>query len=535
MPNCTKKLQEAERHLNEGRLAEAEKLTAACLAQEPRNASVQYLHGVVLVQTGRHEDGLQLIRRAVAAAPKDANMAFGLARLLERLARFGEATALFRQAVALQPKRDDYWHRLGRNLAHTGQVDEGIAALQQALTLNAKGDKALYSLGTALMGRGHNAEAEEPFEHLLELQPSNHAAWSNLGVACLQQGKIEAAAWHFSAAVLHAPNEASYHANLGIALMYAHRHEEAANALSRASQLDPKDARAFANLSVVLQDQVRYDEALKAIQPAIRLNSTPSGPWHNLLMSHFYLPNHDAEACFRQHHAWGAGIESATPLGPPRPPRGGNVLPLRVGLVSPDFRTHPVSAFIAPILETMDRRRVILFGFPQQGMRDDVTSALKARADGWHEIQSLNDQDTAALIREQEIDVLIDLAGHTTSNRLPLFARQPAPVQATYLGYPGTTGLTRIQYRLTDHHADPPGQTEKFHTEKLSRLPGSFLCYRPPAYAPAPSPAPCEARGYVTFGSFNNLKKLNSNVIAAWARVLEQMPGAPPADQIGAA
>ncbi|MSO69436.1 MAG: hypothetical protein EXQ98_04040 [Alphaproteobacteria bacterium] len=130
-------------------------------------------------------------------------------------------------------------------------------------------------------------------------------------------------------------------------------------------------------------------------------------------MSHFYLPNHDAEACFRQHLAWGAGIESATPTVPMRLPRGASPAPLRVGLVSPDFRTHPVSAFIAPILETMDRRRVILFGFPQQGMRDDVTSVLKARADGWHQIQSLNDQDAAALIREQEVDVLIDLGRHT--------------------------------------------------------------------------------------------------------------------------
>ncbi|MSO74952.1 MAG: hypothetical protein EXQ99_07415 [Alphaproteobacteria bacterium] len=129
----------------------------------------------------------------------------------------------------------------------------------------------------------------------------------------------------------------------------------------------------------------------------------------------------------------------------------------------------------------MERSRVTLIGFAQQGMRDDITAALKATAAGWHEIQSLSDQDATALIRAQEIDLLVDLAGHTTGNHLPLFARQPAPVQASYLGYPGTTGLSAIHYRLTDHHADPPGQTERFHTKKLSRMPGSFLCYRPPS------------------------------------------------------
>jgi len=193
---------------------------------------------------------------------------------------------------------------------------------------------------------------------------------------------------------------------------------------------------------------------------------------------------------------------------------------LRVGYVSPDFRRHPVASFIEPILAAHDRKRFEVFCYAVHLKPDAVTARLKALADHWREIGSLDAEAAANLIREDGIDVLVDLAGHTANNRLAVFARKPAPMQATYLGYPGSTGLPAIDWRITDAVADPLGAAEALHTEKLMRLPETFQCFQKPSDAPAIGPVPMLKAGHVTFASFNMLAKVHPALVARWAGIL---------------
>ena len=198
---------------------------------------------------------------------------------------------------------------------------------------------------------------------------------------------------------------------------------------------------------------------------------------------------------------------------------------LRIGYLSADLRAHSVAFFLAGLLQRHDHARFEVIAYDDTAQPDPVSRMLRAFCDRWHRIVGMTHGRVAGLIGEHEIDVLVDLAGHTSNNRLPVFAARPAPVQVSYLGYAATTGLTSIDYRLTDALADPPGLTDAHHTERLVRLPGSFLAYSAPPHAPDVTPLPAEANGYVTFASFNGTNKLHPGVYALWARVLHAVPG----------
>jgi predicted O-linked N-acetylglucosamine transferase (SPINDLY family) len=526
MEDFTSLLRAAEQQLNGGALAEAERLIEACLALQPDEPHALYLHGVILCRSQHMAEGLALIRRSTEALPEHPEIWFGLARLAEQAKEHSEAALAYRRAVTLAPEQADYWFRLGRLLARRPDPTEGIAALRRALTIEPTHGRALHTLGLTMLTRGHLEEADAIYAKLLALDPHDALTLGNLGTVRIQQGRFTDAVAALSRSVQLRPDSAHAQSGLGIALLHNHQLEAAVGALSEAIRLNPKDARLYSNLSVALEDQVRHEEADAALQQAIRLDSSLRGPWDNLLMGHFYRAKHDPALCFEQHKAWGVGIEATLP-GAARPParrtRAGRTL--RVGLVSPDFRSHPVGTFIEPIIAGMEHARVELVCFSNHVAADSTTERLRTSAREWHAIHSLGDDQAAALIARQEIDLLVDLAGHTTGNRLGLFARQPAPLQATYLGYPGTTGLGAIHGRITDAIADPPGLTERFHTERLIRLPDCFLCYRPPAYAPRPAQIGRHGAP-LTFGSFNNLKKLNHDLIEAWAMLLDAVPGA---------
>jgi protein O-GlcNAc transferase len=198
---------------------------------------------------------------------------------------------------------------------------------------------------------------------------------------------------------------------------------------------------------------------------------------------------------------------------------------LRIGYVSADLRSHSVAFFLESILAARNQREFEVLCYSNSVAADTTTARLRALVDGWRDIAGLDDEQAAALIRSDAIDILVDLAGHTKANRLPLFTRKPAPIQITYLGYPDTTGIEAIDYRLTDEWADPPGQTEHLHSEQLVRLPDGFLCYQPPSSCPPVGPLPLLLSGRVTFGSFNNLAKVSPTVIGYWAAILAAVPG----------
>jgi predicted O-linked N-acetylglucosamine transferase (SPINDLY family) len=237
-----------------------------------------------------------------------------------------------------------------------------------------------------------------------------------------------------------------------------------------------------------------------------------------------YLPDADADKVLEEHREWGRIIQARiSPLDPIELDRD-PLRRLRVGYLSPDFREHSVASFIEPVLKLHDRSRFEVWCYSNLPLPDDTTTRIKAAVDGWRDVDKLSDGETARLIREDRIDILVDLSGHTANSRLAVLAARPALVQMTWLGYPNTTGLRTIDYRITDWVADPAGE-DAYYSEELLRLEGCFLCYRPDPNTPEVAPLPALKSGHVTFGSFNNFSKINPGVLQLWAEVLKQVPG----------
>jgi predicted O-linked N-acetylglucosamine transferase (SPINDLY family) len=304
------------------------------------------------------------------------------------------------------------------------------------------------------------------------------------------------------------------------------RIQEAIACCKKAQALRADFAESYNNLARTLKYSGRVHESIAWYEKSLALAPQTAFVHSNLLYALAYLEDVSPETVLRAHRDWaerhGATIARRFCDHPNRiDPRRR----LQVGYVSPDFRQHPVATFIEPVLAGHDRSAVEVICFSDVRQKDAVTRRLRRLADQWFDTAGVTDLRLAEMIQAAGVDILVDLAGHTAGNRMPLFSLQPAPIQVTYLGYPNTTGLTTVDYRLTDAWADPPGLTEAWHTEELVRLDRGFLCYRPPEAAPEVGPLPLRNNGRVTFGSFNNLAKFNAGVAGLWAEVLKAVAG----------
>ncbi len=315
--------------------------------------------------------------------------------------------------------------------------------------------------------------------------------------------------------------------NFGNLLTKQGRLKEAVACYEHALSLNPKNAIVHNNLANLLKNKGEIEQALGHYRRACELDPGFPIAASNLIFAMNYDGRTDGASLFDAHKAWAA--RWADPLTPEEQPHANDPSPdrrLRVGYLSPDFWAHSVAYFMAPLLEHHDREQVELFCYANARNADAMTERLQGVADHWREIRPLTDDQVAGMARTDGIDILVDLAGHTAGNRLAVFARKPAPVQVAYLGYPATTGMRAMDYRLTDGFADPEGIADAWHTEELVRLPRGFHCFSAPVDCPAPDALPARGVGHVTFGSFNNLGKVGDETIALWAAVLVAVPDA---------
>jgi predicted O-linked N-acetylglucosamine transferase (SPINDLY family) len=380
---------------------------------------------------------------------------------------------------------------LANTLAAQGRMDQAIAHYEHSLSLR-EDVAARNNLGNALAALGRMDQAATHYERVLSLRPEHVSAQNNLGLILLQRGRLTEAFAHFEKAIALQPDFAQAHNNLGLAW----------------------------------QTQGRVDEALAHYQRALMLRPDYVEAHSNMLLSLNYLSSIDPVAVFAAHLDFARRWEA--PLAPLIQPPSNDRSPerrLKLGYVSSDFRQHSVAHFIEPVLKSHDHDRFEIFCYSNHSQEDEVTARLKTQTDHWRQIAGIADDVVARQIRTDQIDILVDLNGHTANNRLLVFARKPAPVQVTWLGYPNTTGLSAMDYRLTDGYADPVGMTEHLHSEKLVRLPESFSCYQPPQDAPPVSELPAREKGYITFGSFNHQAKLSPDVMTVWAKLLNTIPG----------
>jgi predicted O-linked N-acetylglucosamine transferase (SPINDLY family) len=463
---------------------------------------------------------------------------------------------LLNQIIAKDALAPEPYFLIGLIFQQQRQLPQAISAYRTCLSLRPDDPRALNNLGRALVDAGQIDQGKLILQQAVAAAPSNAGALSNLGDAYRMRGDATLAMVHYKKAISVDPNCMEAHCNLGIALAQANHVEQSIACFERAIAINPGAFNARFNLTRVLQDASRFDEALVqcrlAIQTrptnpeahnvmgnlhgimgdvptciaeqrlAVQLQPTHAANDSNLLLSLQYRDDLSIEQRFTAHKRWNQ--QHIAPLSPiTRQPRISEGR-IRIGYVSPNFQTHSVAYFIEPVLAAHDRSAFEVFLYSNTKNPDSATPRFQKHADHWREIARMPDAAAAKLIADDRIDILIDLAGHTSGNRLPVFGLRPAPVQITWIGYPDTTGMSAIDYRLTDAVADPPGDADRYHTEKLLRLEGGCWVYAPPPNAPLPSLPPVVANGFITFGSFNNLPKVTPQVLQAWASILHAVP-----------
>ena len=548
------------KHHQAGRLTEAEACYRNVLAAEPDYANALHLLGVVAKATGRLDLALELIGRAIKLNGRDPLYFFNFGNALQANGKFADAIAAYRQAIVLKPDYAEAFSNCGNALQTQDKIDEAIAAHRRAIHLKPNYAVAHSNLGNVLIQYGKLDEAIAACRHAIDLQPDHAEAYFNLGNALTRQGRFDEAIVIYRQALCVRPNYAEAHTNLGNALTekgelgeavaayekaigfkadlpeaYCNlgaalanqgKLDEAVAACRRAIDIKPDYATAHTNLGNALQDQGRLDEAIAAYRQAIRLKPDYAEAYSNLL---FCLNRHDGvavEHLFDEHREWNARFGRQVP----RPVAHANDREtgrrLKIGYVSPDFRQHSVAYFLEPLLQAHDRQKVEIVCYADVARPDAVTSRLRQLADHWRPTVGMSDDELATTIRADGIDILVDLAGHTAKNRLRVFARRPAPVQVTWLGYPNTTGLEAIDYRMVDAMTDPVGEADAYASETLVRLEGGFLCYGGPKDAPEPDFVPGSKNDTVTFGSFNNVSKVSAATFDAWAALLARLPQA---------
>jgi predicted O-linked N-acetylglucosamine transferase (SPINDLY family) len=510
-----------------GRFAPAEQIYRAVLATDPANADALHLLGVLLLQTGKTAEGKICLEKAIQRDPSQPDYHHSLGQALQREGNLVAAVNAYRAALTHNPALAPAHNNLGNTLRAAGDWAGAITAFECAHRLKPDDPQFAYNLGTTLHHTGNSAAAIPLLELACRLCPESVDAAVNLGNALLTVGQTEPAIARYQAATALAPKDADIWSNLGNAAKLAGDRNAALDYYRTAVGLNSSLGAAQANLASELADQCEVEAAVEHYRAAARTGDISLTGHSNLLLLLHYVAGISAAEIAAEHRRWAE--QHAAPLAREILPHRNTRDPerkLRVGFVSPDFREHPVARFILPIWAQHDRQQFQFFAYSDARKQDSTTAQLREQPVEWRDTASFTDPQLAQIIRRDEIDLLVDLAGHTAQSRLLLFARKPAPVQLTYLGYPNSTGLPAIDYRIVDGYSDPPGLTDVFCSEKLCRMRQTAWCYRPPAEVPAPDDPKDSPREQFWFGSLNNLSKISSFTVTLWAEVLAAVPQA---------
>ncbi len=416
-----------------------------------------------------------------------------LAMALEhhRAGRLAEAAQVYREILIREPQQADAWHLLGVVAHQLGNHHEAAEQIGRALALKPGRADFHCNLGAVQQALAEPASAMASYTRALELEPGYAMAHNNLGNVHKDQGRLDAAV-------------ACY---------------------QRALELQPRLSLAHNNLAVALTGRGELEAAIAAYRRALDLEPDFVEAHCNLLYTLNFSPEYDARRLYEEHCLWAQ--QHAEPLTKciiPHTRDRAHDRPLRIGYVSPDFRLHPVGLFMLPLLACHDRRDFQIYCYASVAHPDELTERCRDHTHMWRNVLHQTDEQVTQLIREDQIDILVDLTMHMPGNRLLVFARKPAPIQVTYLAYCGTTGLGAIDFRLTDPYLDPPDRDDRFYAEESIRLPETYWCYPDRGEHPAVGPLPAAKAGHVTFGCLNNFCKVTAPAVDTWARLLALLP-----------
>jgi protein O-GlcNAc transferase len=467
---------------------EAERLYARVRAASPKNFDAFFLSGAMAFQRGGHlEQAVDLLQRARKLQPLSVECRLFLGMALADSARFAEAEPHLVWVLKKLPAQPEAWENLALCQRALGQPLEAIESLKTMISHQPANPAAHELLGELVAATIGFPEAEPHFREAARLQPDLAVAWSNLGLSLLEQsGQVATGMECLEKALQLDPFLSAASTARALGLLRLYKPDEALDLYNSLLWMEPSNARVVSARNMVLN----------------------------------YLPRQDHQTVLDAHKDFGALFPDPgfqVYFNPPDPEKK-----LRVGIISPDFRHHSVAYFLKPLLAHLDPAKVEILLYHCHPKRDAMTDSLRALAKDWKSLAGLDDTAAAEILRKDAPDILLDLAGHSSMNRLPLFAKKLAPVQLTYLGYPNTTGLPAIGYRLVDPITDPPAETDEMAVEKLLRF--SYCAWAWEAPEGAPEPAMPDAAAPVAFGSFNNFLKTSDEVLALWAKILDRVP-----------
>ena len=467
-------------------------------------------------------EAIAILERGAAGAAATAELHLRLAELREAAGQVEPAIVSYRQALDLKP-HPVLHGRLGIALCLAGRLDEAAAAFERALALDPGFIEARANLGMVRIHTGPSANGRQLLRQALALKPDHAETWQMSAAAAHMTGDEKAVGVCAERALRLSPTNGAALALSALAYRREGRIGKAFRVARQAVVLDPRQADMLSVVALALRDVGLAEKAVRVFRRAVAASPRHADAHAALVMCLNYAASATPAELLAEARRW-ARIHAP----PPRPASQRRIdadSPLRVGLVSGDFRRHPVGFLLSGALPHLDRSRVALECFATTRGRDALTETIRGAATAWHDISATSDEDAYDLILRRRIDILIDLAGHTSGGRLRLFALKPAPVQAAWIGYFATTGLPAIDWLIGDPRLIPPDH-EAWFSEKILRLPDSYVCYAPPADAPAVAPPPSDRNGYVTFGCCNALAKVSEPAIAAWARILRTLPTA---------
>lgn len=490
------------------------------LAISPNEPGFHYNLGVSLKLQNNIPQAIIAYQRALALNPDYAEAHNGLGHILREQGQFAQATEHLQKALELKPRFAEAHNEMGIILLEQGHLEKAITCHQRAIAINPNMAEFHNNLGNALKKQGKFAEAVNCYRHALMLTPHVPGLHYNLGSVLLDQGQVNEAIESLYRALDLEPNYADAYNNLGIAFETLTKPTEAITSYQRALALRPQWAEAHNNLANALKDKGLVREAIASYQKAMELAPHDAIIHSNFLYILNFSRDYDATAIFKAHQQFDRYSQASFQTYPNEPHLSRR---LKIGYVSADFRRHPVAYFFEPILTHHDHQKFEIICYYNKVQTDDLTLRLQGDADHWVPCASLSDEVLAQRIRQDQIDILVDLSGHIAEHRLLVFAKKPAPIQVTYLGYPNTTGLTSIDYHITDSYIDPEGVAETLNSEIPLRMPASYYCYLPP-FSPPVNELPALKNGYITFGSFNSCPKLNSETLALWNDLLRALP-----------
>ena len=479
--------------------------------------------GLLLKNNNRLYDAIQIFQKAINIKPDFFPAYTNIGTILRQLGKFDQALKYFNKAIELNPLEADAYNNMGNLFQDRGDMLSAIDSYEKALKINTNYVEAYSNLGNALRVCGNIKRAESILLKALELYPDYAYAHNNLALVYTDMNKYDKAMKSFKCAIKIDPMLITTYLNIaGLCI----KNGDLYNAIyysKRAISMDNNYAEAYSNLGIAFSRQGNIEESITNLKKAIKIKPDYFNAYSNYLFTLNYDHRLTSEQIYNEHKNYGNLLINLQ--------SNNNFLnsknydrPLNIGYISPDFYQHSVAFFVEAILKNHNKNQFKTFCYADNLNIDSFSEKLKKLPYKWIKTCGFSDEQLYNKIRSDKIDILVDLTGHTANNRLLVFARKAAPIQITYLGYPNTTGLKAMQYRITDEYADKPGYKDNEYSEKLIRIPKTFLCYSPPDDDHETVFPPVIKKKYITFGSFNIPSKINTNVISLWSIILKKVP-----------